>query len=89
MNDGGALLTKEQMHAKLRELAQTSPIAASGLELARMTDATGEEMALMIAISALEALRETQAEFLRLRTIMPPTVLLREQFMRGAKPPKG
>lgn len=65
MNDGGALLTREEMWAKLREMAPTSAIAAQGLALKNIAQADGEETALMIAIAALTALEETQRQLLQ------------------------
>lgn len=76
MNDGGALLTKEQMHAKLHEMARDMPVVRQGLELAKMTEASGEETALIIAHGALEALRATQEDYRRLLERTPPRVLV-------------
>lgn len=75
MNDGGALLTKEQMLDRLRELARTSPVVAQGFELQRVAEMSNEETALAMAIAAVTALEATQEE-LRLTIMRAPRPML-------------
>lgn len=62
MNDGGALLTRQEMWERIRLLARTMPVAAQGLALKTYVGADGEDAALMIALAALTALHETQRQ---------------------------
>lgn len=64
MSGAGEPQTKEQMRARLRELARTSPIVSRALTLGDMGRADPEEVALTIAVAAVSLLDATQRELL-------------------------